>query len=106
MQAPGDLEEEHRAVSNMGGWVALILTMLVVRSWKTDKPADLLLGRKHLRFLPPLPEHADFCQVSMMSKIRHVQDPEKSDPIAIGWKNSVFLKKLTDIEKAQNFKRF
>jgi dihydrofolate reductase len=68
------------------------------------KPADLLLGRKTFEiFASYWPEHADIWPgINDVTKYVLSGTVKKSDPLAIGWKNSVFLKNLTDIEKLKN----
>ena len=70
------------------------------------KPADLLLGRKTFEiFASYWPEHADIWPgINDVTKYVMSKTMKKSDPIAIGWKNSVFLESLADIEKLKNSK--
>jgi len=107
MQAPGGPEEDTSGGFKYGGWVAPYFDDVGGKVMeKTDEPADLLWARKTFEiFASYWPEHADFGQVSMMvTKYVMSKTLKKSDPIAIGWKNSVFLKSLTDIEKLKNSK--
>lgn len=53
MQAPGVPEEDTSGGFRYGGWVAPYFDEVYGKVMeKQMKPADLLLGRKHLRFLP------------------------------------------------------
>jgi dihydrofolate reductase len=71
---------------------------------KQMKPADLLLGRKTFEiFASYWPEHADFWPgINDVTKYVMSRTIKKSDPIAIGWKNSIFINSLSDIEKLKN----
>ena len=65
MQAPGGGEEDFK----YGGWSAPYFDEVVdkVLEEQQKKPADLLLGRKHLRFLPLSGQNTKtFGQVSMI----------------------------------------
>jgi len=54
MQAPGGPEEDPIGGFKYGGWSAPYFDDVVNKVMeKQMKPADLLLGRKHLRFLSP-----------------------------------------------------
>ena len=65
------------------------------------KPADLLLGRKTFEiFASYWPEHADnWPGINDVTKYVMSRTKKKS-----GWKNSVFLKSLTDIKRLKNSK--
>jgi len=71
---------------------------------KQMKPADLLLGRKTFEFFASYwPEHADFWPgFNDVTKYVMSNTMDKSDSIAISWKNSIFLKSIDDIKKLKN----
>jgi len=105
MQAPGGPEEDTSGGFNFGGWVAPYFDEAGGKIMeKQMKPADLLLGRKTFEiFASYWPEHADIWPgINDVTKYVLSGTVKKSDPLAIGWKNSVFLKNLTDIEKLKN----
>jgi dihydrofolate reductase len=64
------------------------------------------LGRKTFEiFADYWPEHENgWPRINDVTKYVMSKTMKKSDPIAIGWKNSVFLKSLADIEKLKNSK--
>ena len=107
MQAPGGPEEDPSGDFKYGGWVAPYFDDVSGKVMeKQMKPADLLLGRKTFEiFASYWPEHADYWP-GIMDVTKYVMSGtmKKSDPLAIGWKNSVFLKSLEDIEKLKNSK--
>ena len=94
MQAPGGAEEGFK----YGGWSAPYFDEVVdkVLEKQQKKPADLLLGRKTFEIFASFwPEHEDIWPgINDMTKYVMSNTMTKSD-----WKNSVFLKSLTDIEK-------
>ena len=107
MQAPGGPEEDTSNGFKYGGWSAPYFDDVVDKVMeKQMKPADLLLGRKTFEiFASYWPEHADFWPgINDATKYVLSTTMKNSDPIAIGWKNSVFLKSLADIEKLKNSK--
>ena len=107
MQAPGGPEEDTSGCFKYGGWTAPYLDEVSGKIMeKQMKPADYLLGRKTFEiFASYWPEHADFWPgINDGTKYVVSQTMEKSDPIPIGWKNTVFLKSLEDIEKLKNSK--
>jgi dihydrofolate reductase len=107
MQAPGGPEEDSSVGFKYGGWVAPYFDDVVDKVMeKQMKPADLLLGRKTFEiFASYWPEHADFWPgINDVTKYVMSKTMKKSDPKAIGWKNSVFLKSLADIKKLKNSK--
>jgi dihydrofolate reductase len=102
MQAPGGPEEDQAGGFKYGGWVAPYGDEVygkVVE--KQMKPADLLLGRKTFEiFASYWPEHADnWPGINDVTKYVLSRTMKKSD-----WKNSVFLKSLSDIKKLKNSK--
>jgi len=107
MQAPGGPEEDTAGGFKYGGWVAPYFDDAAGKVMeKQMKPADLLLGRKTFEiFASYWPEHADMWPgINDVTKYVMSTTLKKSDPIAIGWKNSVFLSSLADIEKLKNSK--
>jgi hypothetical protein len=68
MQAPGGPEEDASGGFKYGGWVAPYFDEVYGKVMeKQMKPADLLLGRKTLRFLPTTGQSMKMDgQVSMM----------------------------------------
>ncbi len=68
---------------------------------KEEKPADLLLGRKTFEiFARYWPKHENgWPGINDVTKYVMSKTMKKSD-----WKNSVFLKRLADIEKLKNSK--
>jgi dihydrofolate reductase len=105
MQAPGGPEEDTSGGFKHGGWTAPYLDEVSGKVMeKQMKPADYLLGRKTFEiFASYWPEHADFWPgINDGTKYVMSRTMKKSDPIAIGWKNSVFIESLADIEKLKN----
>jgi dihydrofolate reductase len=102
MQAPGGPEEDTSGSFKYGGWVTPYFDEVAGKIMeKQMKPADLLLGRKTFEiFASYWPEHADFWPgINDVTKYVMSNTMDESDPLAIGWKNSVFIKSLADIEK-------
>jgi len=107
MQAPGGPEEDASGGFNYGGWVTPYFDDVTNKVMeKQMKPADLLLGRKTFEiFAGYWPVHDnDWPGINDVTKYVMSKTMKKSDPKAIGWKNSVFLKSLADIEKVKNSK--
>ncbi len=107
VQAPGGPEEDTSGGFKYGGWAAPYGDEVYGKVIeKQMKPADLLLGRRTFEiFASYWPEHADFWPgINDVTKYVISKTMKKSDPIAIGWKNAVFLKSLADIEKLKNSK--
>ena len=100
MQAPGGPEEDTSGGFEYGGWTAPYGDEVSGKVMeKLMKPSDLLLGRKTFEIWENYwPEHADFWPgINDVTKYVLSTTMKKSD-----WKNSVFLKNLTDIEKLKN----
>lgn len=100
MQAPGGPEEDTTGGFKYGGWVAPYFDEASSKIMEKQlKPADLLLGRKTFEiFASYWPEHANIWPgINDVTKYVLSNTMEKSE-----WKNSVFLKSLTDIEKLKN----
>ena len=107
MQAPGGPEEDTSGGFKYGGWVAPYSDEVYGKVLEKElKPADYLLGRKTFEIWAPYwPQHADFWPgINDGTKYVMSKTMKKSDPIAIGWKNSVFLKSLADIKKLKKSK--
>jgi dihydrofolate reductase len=107
MQAPGGPEEDTSGSFKYGGWVAPYFDDVSGKVMeKQMKSADLLLGRKTFEiFASYWPEHADFWPgINNVTKYVMSKTMNKSDPVAIGWKNSVFINSLADIKKLKNSK--
>jgi dihydrofolate reductase len=107
MQAPGGPEEDTSGGFKYGGWVAPYFDNVAGKVMeKQMKPADLLLGRKTFEiFANYWPEHENtWPGINDVTKYVMSRTMKKSDPIAFGWKNSVLLKSLADIEKLKNSK--
>ena len=101
MQAPGGPEEDTSGNFKYGGWTAPYQDEVGDRFFeKQMKPADYLLGRKTYEiFAAYWPEHADMWPgINEGTKYVLSGAFEKSDPLVDGWKNTVFLKNLADIE--------
>ena len=105
MQAPGRPEEDTSGVFKYGGWSAPDRDEVggkVVE--KQMQPADYLLGRKTFEnFASFWPEHADIWHgINDGTKYVMSKTMKESDPLAIGWKSTVFLESLAEIEKLKN----
>ena len=102
IQAPGGPKEDTSGGFKYGGWTALYGDEIFGKVLeKQMKPADLLLGRKTFEiFASYWPEHADnWPGINDVTKYVMSRTKKKS-----GWKNSVFLKSLTDIKRLKNSK--
>ena len=101
MQAPGGPEEDTSGNFKYGGWTAPYQDEVGDRFFeKQMKPADYLLGRKTYEiFASYWPEHADMWP-GINDGTKYVLSGafKKSDPLVNGWKNTVFLKSLAEIE--------
>lgn len=100
MQAPGGPEEDTSDGFEYGGCVVPHFDEEGGRVMeKQMKSADLLLGRKTYEiFASYWPEHADdWPGINDVTKFVMSRTMNRS-----GWKNTVFLHSLTDIEKLKN----
>jgi dihydrofolate reductase len=107
MQAPGGPEEDTSGGFKYGGWTAPYSDEVSGKVLeKQMKPADLLLGRKTFEiFASYWPKHENgWPGINDVTKYVMSKNMKKSDLIAIGWKNSVFLKSVADIKKLKNSK--
>lgn len=102
LQAPGGPEEDTSGGFKYGGWVAPYGDEVYDKVVEKElKPADYLLGRKTFAIWENYwPAHADFWPgINDGTKYVLSRTVKKSD-----WKNSVFLKSLTDIKRLKNSK--
>ena len=102
MQAPGGPEEDTSGGFKYGGWVAPFVDEVYGKVMEKQlKPADLLLGRKTFEiFASYWPTHENVWPgINNVTKYVLSKTMKKS-----GWKNSVFLKTLADIENLRNSK--
>ncbi len=100
MQAPGGPKEDESGGFKYGGWVAPYDDEVGNKVMeKLMKPADLLLGRKTFEIWENYwPVHAEIWPgINEVTKYVLSTTRNKS-----GWKNSVFLNSLSDIEKLKN----
>lgn len=103
MQAPGGPREDRSDGFRYGGWTAPfsddVYGKVVQKELKL--PADYLLGRKTFEIWEDYwPEHADFWPgINDGTKYVFSRTRKKSD-----WKNSVFIKNVTDIKKLKRSK--
>jgi dihydrofolate reductase len=107
MQAPGGPGEDTSGGFNYGGWVAPHFDEVGGKILKKQlKPADYLLGRKTFEIWAPYwPEHGDFWPgINDGTKYVVSKTMKKSDPIVVGWKNSVILRSLAAVKKLKNSK--
>jgi len=84
-------------------------TKLVVRSWKNRCNLQIIFWAEKTfeNFASFWPEHADIWHgINDGTKYVMSKTMKESDPLAIGWKSTVFLESLAEIEKAQKFRRF
>jgi dihydrofolate reductase len=105
MQAPGGPEEDTSGGFEYGGWTAPYGDKVYGEVMKKElEPTDYLLGRKTFEIWENYwPEHADFWPgINDGTKYVLSKTRKKSDPIAIGWKNSVFITSAADIKKLKD----
>jgi dihydrofolate reductase len=104
VQAPGALAEDTSGGFKYGGWIAPYLDKdMFEAAKKFMEPASYLLGRKTFEiFANYWPSHADFWP-GINQEIKYVfsKTMKTSDPIAIGWKNTVFLQSLEDVKRVK-----
>jgi len=102
MQAPGGPGEDTSGGFKYGGWVAPYGDDVIGKVMeKQMKPADLLLGRRTFEiFAGYWPEHENgWPGINDVTKYVMSKTMKISD-----WKNTVFLKRLADIEKLKRSK--
>ena len=105
MQAPGGPEEDTSGGFEYGGWTAPYQDEVSGRFIeKQMNPCDYLLGRKTYEIWASYwPDHADIWPgINEGTKYVLTRAFDKSDPLVNGWKNTVFLKNLADIENLKN----
>ncbi len=102
MQAPGGSKEDKSKGFKYGGWTAPYSDKVYSKAVQKElKPASYLLGRKTFEIWEDYwPDHADFWPgINDGTKYILSNTRKKSD-----WKNSVFLKSLSDIKKLKKTK--
>lgn len=108
MQAPGGPKEDRSGGFKHGGWTAPYgdETFGKVVQEELQQQADYLLGRKTFEIWERYwPKHADFWPgINDGTKWVLSKTRKKSDPKAIEWKNSVFIKTVADIKKLKKSK--
>ncbi len=108
MQAPGGPEEDKSGGSNYGGWTVPYGDKPYGKAVQKElkQPADYLLGRKTFDIWEGYwPKHTDFWPgINDSTKYVLSRTRKKSDPIAIGWKNTVFIKSVADIKRIKKSK--
>lgn len=100
LQAPGGPGEDASSGFKYGGWVAPYSDEVYAKVVEKElKPAEYLLGRKTFKIWESYwPAHADIWPgINDGTKYVLSKTLKKSK-----WKNSVFLKGLTDIKKLKN----
>lgn len=103
MQAPGGPEEDTSGDFKYGGWVAPYFDDVYDKVLEKQlKPADLLLGRKTFEiFAGYWPTHESVWPgINDVTKYVMSTTMKKSNPT--GWKNSMVLNSLEDIEKLRH----
>ncbi|NBP67116.1 MAG: dihydrofolate reductase [Cytophagia bacterium] len=99
MQAPGGAKEDTSGGFKYGGWTAAFGDEVYASVVQEElKPADYLLGRKTFKIWEDYwPEHANFWPgINEGTKYVLSNTVKKSD-----WKNTVFLKTISDIKKVK-----
>jgi dihydrofolate reductase len=104
VQAPGAVDEDTSGGFKYGGWIAPYVDKhMLEAARKFMEPASYLLGRKTFEiFANYWPRHADFWP-GINQEIKYVfsKTMKTSDPIAIGWKNTVFIQSLEDVKRVK-----
>lgn len=103
MQAPGGRKEDRSGGFRFGGWTAIYgdeISGKLVQE-ELSQPADYLLGRKTFDIWEKYwPKHADFWPgINIGTKYVLSKSRKKSD-----WKNTVFIKSVSDIKKLKRSK--
>jgi len=108
MQAPGGPKEDTSGNFKYGGWTAPYGDEVGAKMTlkELEQKTDYLLGRKTFEIWAGYwPEHADFWPgINKGTKYVFSKNLKKSDPVIIGWKNSVLIKSLADIKKLKKSK--
>ncbi len=105
MQAPGGPEEDPSGSFEYGGWVAPYFDEVYDKVVHEElQPADYLLGRKTFEIWAGYwPEHAEHWPgINEGMKYVFSNSLKQTDPIITGWKNTVVINSLTDIQKIKN----
>ena len=105
MQGPGGPEEDTSGGFEYGGWVAPYFDEVYDKVVQKElEPADYLLGRKTFEIWADYwPKHgASWPGINEGTKYVLSKSIEKSDPMVTGWKNSVLLRDLADIQKLKD----
>lgn len=100
MQAPGGPEEDTSNGFEFGGWTVPYGDKAYDEAVQKElKPADYLLGRKTFEIWENYwPDHSEFWpEINNGNKYVFSKTRKKSD-----WKNSIFIKSLTEIQKLKN----
>jgi len=103
MQAPGGPKEDTSGGFKYGGWTATYGDEAYDKAVQNElkQPVDYMLGRKTFKIWAAYwPEHRDFWPgINEGTKYVLSKTMKKSN-----WKNSVFLKSVTEIKKIKNSK--
>jgi len=103
MQAPMSSEEDTSGDFKYGGWIASHADAMSGKAVQKEanQTADYLLGRKTFEIFASFwPGHASMWPgINDGTKYVLSQTIKNSDPIAIGWKNTVILGSLEDIKQ-------
>ena len=105
IQSPGGPEEDPSGGFKYGGWVAPYDDEVSGKVMeKLMEPADILLGRKTFEIWARYwPEHENIWPgINDVTKYVVSKTMKNSNPLVFGWKNSVLIKSLADIEKLKN----
>ena len=100
MQAPGGPKEDRAGGFKYGGWTSSYTDEAYMKAVQEElKPADYLLGRKTFKIWEGYwPKHGDFWPgINEGTKYVFSKTVKKSD-----WKNSVFIKTVSQIKKIKN----
>jgi len=107
IQAPGGPKEDTSGGFKYGGWIVSYGDDVFNKVLKDHmKPADLLLGRKTFEIWANYwPKHSDgWPGINEVTKYVVSRTLKKSDPLVLGWKNSVVLRTVSDIKKLKSVK--
>ena len=107
MQAPGGQKEDVSGGFKYGGWSAGFGDEEFAKVMQKElQPADYLLGRKTFKLWAGYwPGHGDFWPaINEGTKYVFSKNLKKTDPLVIGWKNSVVIRTVADIKKIKNSK--
>jgi len=106
MQSPMESEEDTSGDFKYGGWSALNADAISGRVVQKEmsQTTDYLLGRKTFEIFASFwPAHASMWPgINEGTKYVLSNTIKNSDPIAIGWKNTLFLRSLEDIAELKN----